>query len=604
MLSVVPSCSKGGATVVHEASPGAVLAVCGLEPSAEAPRPPWGPSPQDVFAVVDGRFDNGPALKSSLELPRDCSDSEILVAAYQKWGTDFLDKILGEFALIVWDSRARRLVVAVDRLGVRPLHYSIRPWGILLASDPEQLLASGCVSPTPDDTSVIDYLTWSFSSRGSSFFREIQRVRAGHTHVVTATATRAFDYRSPQVGLTRFSDKQECWREFRRVFFQSVRRRIDSTDGVVLQLSGGVDSTSIACAANALVIAEPSLCRTPVAAGALHPGLACDEGPFIRAVAESIRIPVETWDGTEADARELADVPVAAPGGRHFLTGGTRGDVDLARRIGARVVLSGSGGDQLGSPDGALADAIVEGRWSDSLRFVRDAPQLDASKKLRMVLRTAKAMAPPFLQRLHRPRSSDARHAEWLSAWARASLRAPRPVEATKFKWETHLQQGRWDALTHPRQGWSLTYLAQLALRNGVEVRLPFMDWDLVLFVLGVQPSFWPPPWPGERLHREALAELLPLKIRQRRSKAEFSSALANRVRRQRAFIREIFHSREWIAERYVSQRAAQAALMSFEDDENPSFAKTWAVWAPAALQAWLLVISRYTPRREEVAYA
>ena len=81
---------------------------------------------------------------------------------------------------------------------------------------------------------------------------------------------------------------------------------------MLLQLSGGLDSSSIVCAAD-WILQEGGSDLCPVAVAALHPGLACDEEPFIRAVSEQIRFPTETWDGTLTDVDELVDVPVAAP---------------------------------------------------------------------------------------------------------------------------------------------------------------------------------------------------------------------------------------------------------------------------------------------------
>jgi asparagine synthase (glutamine-hydrolysing) len=133
-------------------------------------------------------------------------------------------------------------------------------------------------------------------------------------------------------------------------------------------------------------------------------------------------------------------------------------------------------------------------------------------------------------------------------------------------------------------------------MRRCIEYRFPFMDWDLISFALAIPTSYWPPPWRGERLHRRPLRHLLPKPIVDRRSKAEFSPALANRVRRQLPAIRARFMSRSWNAGAYVDQRDARAALETFASSENPSFSETWAVWGIAAVEAWLEKLSRYTP--------
>jgi Asparagine synthase len=116
--------------------------------------------------------------------------------------------------------------------------------------------------------------------------------------------------------------------------------------------------------------------------------------------------------------------------------------------------------------------------------------------------------------------------------------------------------------------------------------------------VLAVPPKFWPPPWPNERFHREALRAILPPTIYKRRSKAAFLPALVNRVRRQRQFIGELLESKDWPAERFVEQRVARQNLAVFDGSPSPTFATVWSVWGIATLQAWLLTACRYTAHR------
>src|SRR5262245_24438887 len=135
-------------------------------------------------------------------------------------------------------------------------------------------------------------------------------------------------------------------------------------------------------------------------------------------------------------------------------------------------------------------------------------------------------------------------------------------------------------------------------------MRFPFMDWDLVTFALSIPSRLWPPPWPYERLHRRALADILPAAIAQRRGKANASDVLANRVRRQVSVIEALFHASSWASARYVDQRQAQASLAAFARSGSAPFSLTWSVWAIATLEAWLRRLSSYTapPRPEATA--
>jgi hypothetical protein len=146
-----------------------------------------------------------------------------------------------------------------------------------------------------------------------------------------------------------------------------------------------------------------------------------------------------------------------------------------------------------------------------------------------------------------------------------------------------------------------MEWVQQHAIRNRVEMRFPFMDASLINFALSLPWDRWPPPWPFERLHRTALGDLLPVAVRQRRSKANAADVLANRVRVQLPVIDDLFNAGSWASTRYVDQRSAQSVLAAFRSTPEVPFALTWPVWAIATLEAWLRRLSRYTaPRRRE----
>jgi asparagine synthase (glutamine-hydrolysing) len=566
-------------------------------------RPDREPVAQDVFAVVDGRFDELGALRRGLDADPNTSDADLVVAGYRRWGTDVVGRLRGEFALMLWDATASTLVVARDPFGVRPIYYA-RPGGrLLVASDPEQILATGLVAIDPDDHAVVGHLLWRFADAERSFFRDIRRIPAGHLLVATAAGVRISDHRNLEVSELNLADAREYRAEFKRLFFASVRRRLESTTRSLIHLSGGVDSTAIACVADEICAAEPDLCRGVEAISALYPGMQSNEERYLRAVEAKVQMPVECWDGTAALPDELDAVVVWAPGGRVPWTGGSQGDMEIARREGARVILNGSGGDQLGTPDGAHEDAILQRRWGDAARFMLKAPGADLRSSLRRTLRLAKALSPRWVRDVHdKIRWRRARKPDWMvdRAWRewrpRVTSSAVPPPSL-----RSHVQRQRWSELTSGRHVFATEWLQQSAMRNGVELRFPFMDWDLIVFALSIPSRYWPPPWPFERLQRTALADMLPDAINRRRGKANATDALANRVSRQLPTIRRLFDSPSWLAGRYVDQASAKRALAVFEASSPPVFWSTWTVWGIATLEAWLRAVWRYTapPRRE-----
>jgi Asparagine synthase len=118
---------------------------------------------------------------------------------------------------------------------------------MLIATDPEQILASGLASVEPDDAMVMDYLLWDIHHVDRSFLRDIRALAPGYC--------------------LEAGSLEEAREEFQRVFMRALEVRIRSSYPVVAQLSGGLDSTSIVCAADRLLAEKPHVCPRFVAAG-------------------------------------------------------------------------------------------------------------------------------------------------------------------------------------------------------------------------------------------------------------------------------------------------------------------------------------------------
>jgi hypothetical protein len=200
-------------------------------------------------------------------------------------------------------------------------------------------------------------------------------------------------WRPPSQGSTPIKIAHDEFREeFHRLFVESVGERLRSSAPVIVHVSGGLDSSSVAGAAD--LIGRAGNWPTPYVRGAagLHPGLTTDEGPFIDAVARRVQFPIERWDATLTGPTDpdLEDPSDAQPGVRALNRGGTIGDIAIARAHGASVVLSGIGGDELGTVFGFVKDLIADRRWStvlDELLFFPGATMRTRAARLKQVVR-------------------------------------------------------------------------------------------------------------------------------------------------------------------------------------------------------------------------
>ena len=293
--------------------------------------------------VAEARIDNLDELRRDLGSGSEQSTAELLIGAYLKWGEAFPDRIVGDFALVLWDARKNQLLACRDPFGVRPLFYRASRGTISLASRIEQILRTLPPRPALDDQMIVEHLLWRYKAADATFFREIRQVRPGH--VLTATGSgihlQRYWYPPARESSARLMSREDCNEEFRRLFSQSVARRLRSSSPVMIHVSGGLDSSAIAVVADRIARSGelPSLSLRGVAG--LHPGLACDERTFIDAVARRIQFPIEHWDGTDVDPEDLQDPTIECPGGLPMI-GGTKGDILIAQRHGATVILSGT----------------------------------------------------------------------------------------------------------------------------------------------------------------------------------------------------------------------------------------------------------------------
>ncbi len=138
---------------------------------------------QTIFAVLNGEIYNHGALRRMLvslgHRFRGCSDTEAVLHLYEKAGIAFLDQLRGMFALAIYDTRARRLVLARDGAGMKPLYFANAEQGFLFASEAGALFASGLVSPEPDPRAIDVYLAAGFVPAGMSAFRRVEKLCPG-----------------------------------------------------------------------------------------------------------------------------------------------------------------------------------------------------------------------------------------------------------------------------------------------------------------------------------------------------------------------------------------------------------------------------------------
>lgn len=295
-----------------------------------------------VVTIYNGEIWNHEALRRELEgaghVFRTRADTEVLAHGYEEWGEALPEKLAGMFAFAVWDARSRRLLLARDRLGKKPLYVTETAAGLAFGSDVRSLLLAGAIRPELDRELVPEFLFSRYVAGTRTLVRGVRRLEPGSLLVHEEGQSRERSYWSLEPGETEPLDSQEL----RRLLREAVRLRLMGDVPIGVLLSGGVDSAAVLGLmreAGAERVASFTIgFEDPV----------FDERPAARVTAEAFETDHhEITVGPDAFVEALPrlawyrDEPVAEPSEIPLLV--------LSELVGrhVKVVLSGDGGDEL-----------------------------------------------------------------------------------------------------------------------------------------------------------------------------------------------------------------------------------------------------------------
>jgi asparagine synthase (glutamine-hydrolysing) len=478
-----------------------------------------------VLLTWDGRLDNRDELLRELGINAEASpsDARIVALAYEKWAARAFSRLLGDWALALWDPTRQQVLLAKDFVGTRHLFYSQKAthveWSTVL--DPLVLLSGGALELSEEY--IAGYLS-SYPSTHLTPYVGIHSVPAGNYTKVTRRGCASYSYWSPDSSLElRYRTDAEYEEHFRSVFAQSVRRRLRSSFPVLAELSGGIDSASIVCVADQLIAqrtVETPRVDTVSYYDDQEPNW--NERPYFSMVEAKRGRPGSHLDiGALRSAFEEPDRRVFFPLPGHDKLHWDRAvEFSKCSEVRAcRVLLSGIGGDEflggLPSPTAELQDLFV------GLRLTRFFHQLLAWSLaqrrpwLHLWFDVIEEFFPDTLRRLYKKSrvpcwlSGPAvrRHSNALEANSpRLRLGGPRPSFQTNLSTLRHIRRQLNDSHLTPARRYRVTY--------------PYLDRDLLTFLFAIPREQLVRPHQRRSLMRRALAGIVPAEILGRRRKA------------------------------------------------------------------------------------
>ncbi|HET9640445.1 MAG TPA: asparagine synthase-related protein [Allosphingosinicella sp.] len=485
-----------------------------------------------TLLVADARLDNRGELCEALGIPapesRTLTDPDILLRALERWDEAAVERLQGDFAFAFWDSRRRRLLLARDFLGQQPLHYARRDRFFAFASMPKGLHALPEIESAPDREAVAGFLALIPEDGSETFFRGIEKVRAGEIVTVTRDGlSRALWWR-PSLEPLRLKRTEDYAEALREHFDRAVADRLRGAGSeVAAHLSGGLDSSTVAATAARLM--APGGGRVTAFTGTPREGYDssevrnafCDESPRAAEVAAMYpnmdHVIVRNGGSPFADLDRYFFVyerPVLNLCNSVWM----HRILDVARDRGLRILLSGNRGNMSFSYDGMplLTQLLSSGRLGrlaqESWALVRNGTRVGTV--------AAQALGPfvpvPLWQAIARLRGKGRKLTDYTAI-------SPNAVEALRIA-ERAAERGL-DFSYRPRRDpletrlWALrrvdtgNYTKGHLAGWGIDARDPTADRRLIEFCLTVPADQYLRHGVRRALARTAFADRLPAAI-------------------------------------------------------------------------------------------
>jgi asparagine synthase (glutamine-hydrolysing) len=497
--------------------------------------------------TLDGRIDNHAELCQLLNLDREeIADSKIVLVAFERWGVDCFSRLIGDWAIALWSHAEQSLYLARDHAGTRTLYFEVTGERVLWSTYLETFFTDRNEREL-DETYAAYYLSCQ-PIHDLTPYKGITAVTPAHYLVFhEGFISRKAHWEWVVKDKIRYTTDTEYEDRFLSLFRQSVARRIGPGAPIVAQLSGGMDSTSIVCMSDHIRRSQGSyidLLDTISYYDNSEPNW--NEVPYF-ALVEAKRGKAGIHIATSFSNRTY-ETPQPLCGGRQHFPGGDRGTLELDERVnellgcnGYRVIMSGIGGDELlgglPTPLPELADLLVSLNLSG---FLKQATMWGISTRepiTSLLLKTIGFIAKVYQQPCLEPSS--------LPPWLSPRLRQRFAKLAVHNMARSEVLGISPSAINSGLAWWSiLESLPHLFPSIGArhEYRYPYLDRDLANFLLRIPSQQLVRPGRRRALMRNALRDLVPAEVLERKRKAFPSRGLLASLRNAQIQIESMYN--------------------------------------------------------------
>jgi asparagine synthase (glutamine-hydrolysing) len=502
-----------------------------------------------LVLTADARIDNRQDLIQFLNISgdenRQITDSELILDAYIKWGEACTQHLVGDFAFVVWDAQNRKLFCARDPMGVKPFYYFFSKKLFAFASEIKALF---CVPEIPrvlNEVHIGEQLAW-LSSADTTYFQDIFRLPAAHSLSLSNEGIKLNRYwLFESIRGVKFKKEDEYFEAFRHILSKAVYCRLRSDFPVGSSLSGGLDSSSIACIARNHFREAGSVPLHTFSA--IFPDLPeedlpiIDERRFIQAVLDQggfspLWIEADKLSPFTGVAGLLweDDEPIVAP--NLYLHAAM---FKTAQDQGIRIFLDGTDGDTAISYGYQyLAELSSKGRWikliKESSAIAQHYPDSPAVTRKIIWKHGIRPLVPELFVKIGRSmRKKEAPSWDLGKAinpdFARRIRLQERISRVEEYRWQGAMDQ-HWKMINQALYPYVLEISDKATSRFSIEGRYPFFDRRLLDFAVGLPARFKLRDGWSRYILRKSMEGILPGEVQWRFQKSNLSPNFQRRL--------------------------------------------------------------------------
>ena len=600
----------------------------------------------DIVMTCDARIDNRDELISALQFdncpPEKITDSQLILTAYERWGEQCPEHLLGDFAFAIWDKRKQKLFCARDHFGVKPFYYYHQEGkAFLFASEIKALVSLPQVPRRLNEVRIADYLALMMEDKAITIYQDIMRLPPAHSMVVNQSGIRSWSYwslnRDHEI---RLASHEAYAEEFRKIFTEAVSCRMRSAFPIVSHLSGGLDSSAVSCVARDL-LTECGNIKLHTISSIFDKITECDERPYINAVLEQGGFISHYVHGDEFGPLSNLDEifqyeDEALLGPSHFYPWHLNKTI---KELGLRISLDGFDGDTTVSHGSMrLTELARQGNWqsfiheakavaknfnvsgytilvSHGLPYLKDLAKgwrwiafakavqqihkhFGVSRKKLILQHGLKYLVPEAMwQWWHRSYKQEKSLSPVASQTPLVNRNFAKRIGLDERiqklesspKQPLTVREEQWLTLNHGLLGYTLELMDQYAAMFSLEARHPFMDKRLIEFCLALPSEHKLYQGWGRIVMRRALEGILPKEVQWRAGKADLSPNFTDGLlNRDRQLLEEIVRDKLGSLENYINLDVLQGAYQRLLCDGNKvSDEDSMAVWQAVILALW-----------------